>query len=207
MTQISERKEAQRVSTHHLFIMVLPALVSNFSKAASTLLGLKSEAVPKVPVERIVEVRNSLALENGRATKNESGELELFTPRDWTPDRVSTIEGLESKWHDTPSNATKQVRWADKQKEAKAVARFNNNRVALHSVLRSANATASNEQRLRENEAQHTQRKQENDRCTEKVREHVVLARVAARKRVEDSKLGLASLIIVDEAEALPIRW
>ena len=73
--------------------MVLPSLVSNFSKAASTLLGLSSEAVSKVPVERIVEVRNSVALENGRPTKNESGELELFTPRDWTPDRVYTIEG------------------------------------------------------------------------------------------------------------------
>ncbi len=179
--------------------------VSDFSQAASTLLGLSSEAVPKVPMERSVEVRNSLALENGRATKNESGELELSTPRDCIPDRVSTIEGLESKWHDTSSNATKQVRWADKQKEAKAVARFKNNRVALHSGFRSANATASNEQRLREIEAQHTQRKQENDRCTEKVREHVVLARVAARKRVEDSKFGLASLI--DKAERLPTRW
>ena len=104
-------------------------------------------------------------------------------------------------------DATKQVRWAETQQEAKAVARFNNyqSRVALHSALRSANATASSEQRLRENEAQHTHRKQENDRCTEKVREHVVLARVAARKRVEDSKFGLASLI--DKAEALPTCW
>jgi hypothetical protein len=160
--------------------MVLPSLVSHFSQAASTLLGLSSEAVPKVTVERSVEVRNSLAMENDRATKNESDELELCAQRDWIPDRVSTIEGLESNWHDTTSNATKQVRWAVKQKEAKAVARFNNNRVALHSALRSANATASSEQRLRENEAQHTHRKQENDRCTEKVREHVVLTRVAA---------------------------
>ena len=83
-----------------LYIMFLPSLVSHFSEAASALLGSlgqSNEAVPKVTVEKSVEELNSLA-------GAQRDELGLSTPRTWIPDRVFTMEGVESKRHDAVSN-------------------------------------------------------------------------------------------------------
>ena len=122
----------------------------SLSHSASTLFGLSSDAV------KFDQVRDDDALSTA---STESVSLSESIRLAWSPDnniplRPTLKSRQASRIATAPRHhATRQVRWADKQEEAKAV------------------ATPSNEQRFRENA-----------KTIEKAaRVHVLLARAAAR--------------------------
>jgi hypothetical protein len=121
------------------------SFLRSLTQSASTLFGLSSDAV------KFDQVRDDDALSTA---STESLSESITIPDNNIPLRPTLKSRQASRISAAPRHtATRRVRWADKQEEAKAV------------------ATPSNEQRFRENA-----------KTIEKTaREHVLLARAAAR--------------------------
>ena len=122
------------------------SFLRSLTQSASTLFGLSSDAV------KFDQVRDDDALST--ASTESLSESITRSPDNNIPLRPTLKSRQASRISAPPRHpATRRVRWADKQEEAKAV------------------ATPSNEQRFRENA-----------KIIEKTaREHVLLARAAAR--------------------------
>ena len=122
------------------------SFLRSLTQSVSILLGLSSDAV------KFDQVRDDDALST--ASTESLSESRTCSPDNNIPPRPTLKPRQASRISAAPRHhATRRVRWADKQEEAKAV------------------ATPSNDQRFRENA-----------KIIEKTaREHVLLARAAAR--------------------------